>query len=297
MSTIVVSHPFIDPTLRIAFRGNGRAWVVNVVERMNAPTGGDYWQFTTEELGDTAVACLAGNDTTAGTRRQWTQKFAVRQSGTMATFASIGEPTLTPGETPLCDGVTEVREAATDLPSALAPGQKTAEQRAQEIMAKSQQQMNDMLAQAAKNRETDPRLFGRISVSATRKDNSNGGNWLLEVTTAPARIGQTYYDVNVQVALKSAENKVRPVQLSNREIFVNMESRYAWVDNLGTEAVVCYTARDPSRPGPMRMTQWFTVETRRVMWTDQQPPTPGGAASFVPSKPAALAPASNAACQ
>ncbi len=112
-------RPFSDPTLRVVFRsGAQKAWVTDVTERTGGAMG-DYWQLTTDEVGDTAVLCLVVRDPKTGMRRQWTQRYTVhhevRDGGWGgASFAPTGEPTLTPADDAPCDGVTEVRQPATD---------------------------------------------------------------------------------------------------------------------------------------------------------------------------------------
>jgi hypothetical protein len=111
------------------------------------------------------------------------------------------------------------------------------------------------------------------------------------VSTSPALASRTLYDIQVQMTMKGPGNKVWPVQLSNREITGFVEERYALLENLGTEAVVCFTAREPTRGQTLRMTKWFSIEASRV-------PGPNGyTAAFAPMREPTLEPASNAPCE
>jgi hypothetical protein len=195
-----------------------------------------------------------------------------------ANFIPVGNPTFIPATDAPCDGVAEVRQPAVI-------------ESVQSQLAKRQQ---EMLALSAKS----PARFGRIDVSAKRYDSVNNGKWELMVTTAPFKLDTTLYDVHVQVVMKSAGKRARLVQLSNRELFVHLENRYALLNELGSEAVVCFTARDPARPQPLRMTKWFAIETRHVTWLNGGGrPVQGETASFVPSREPTLTPASEAPCQ
>lgn len=257
-----VGRPFIDPKLQIAFRtGVRKAWAVDVTDRQSM-MGMESYTLKVDELGEQATLCFTAQNSKNGMRRQWTQRYTVQQINdspeiARANFLPVGTPTLAPADGAPCDGVKEVRESS-QAPIAL-----------------------------------DPRRFGSIRVSAKRKDASDNGKWLLDVQTVP--FGSTpYYDVQVQAVMKRGGNKLSPVPLSNREIFGRLEDRYAWLDGLPNEAVVCYTARDPARPQPLRLTQWFTIETSRVTWRTGET---GETAAFVPSREPTLTPASNAPCQ
>ena len=272
--------PFLDPTFRIALRkGEKRAWVINVVNRQVAGQG-EYWKFNTDELGDKAVFCFASKDKKTGKRRQWTQRYTVRQVGHETNFIPEGEPKFLPAEESSCDGVTDVRQPAAEKPAA-AP--MSSEQSVQDQLANIQQQRVRAMA--------SPAAFGRIDIRAKKSGMINNSGWLVIVFTSPSHLSTTLYDVQVQMVMKEPGNKAWPVQLSNREITGSIEKRSALLKNLGTEAVVCFTARDPNRSQPLRMTKWFSIEASRG-------PGPNGySAAFVPSREPTLAPASEAPCE
>ncbi len=299
---------FSNPRLQIAFSKSGqKPWAIDITERTGG-TGGDYWQLTTEEIGDKAVLCLTVGDSTTGARRQWTGRYEVQEDGTRASFAPTGDPTLTTAQDGLCDGAAESRKASTDPISAsnvasapqrtlpphtavpahtAVPG--SAEQTTQDQIATMQRQRSDLIAQMQKSAQSNPAMFGRIDVSA--QGNMQNNAWRIKVYTAPSRVSTTLYDVQVQMRMKGpGGGRVWPVQLSNREVMGTAEMRYASLSQLGTEAVVCFTAHDSGSP-PMRMTKWYSVET------SSQPGPNGYTAAFVPSREATLAPASDAPCE
>jgi hypothetical protein len=125
----------------------------------------------------------------------------------------------------------------------------------------------------------------------------NGGQWQIKVDTQSFRPSQPLYDAHVEANLVDDSGRVTPLQLSNRQLFVNIESRYASVNRLGTKAVVCLTAKTPAMDRAYRLTQWFSIETSRVYWNDGGAQVPGEKAAFIPAKPAELTEASDAACQ
>jgi hypothetical protein len=293
-------RPFSNPSLQIAFSKSGqKSWAFNVVERTGGGAG-DYWQLTTDELGEKATLCLTVRDSRTGVRRQWAGKYDVYQNGTRATFSLTGDPTLTPAQDGLCGGATELRQPLMD-PLSTVDGGATARahtalpphaatpassgQSTQDLLAKVQQQaqqQQDDLIQAQKAARTSPAGFGKIEITTAR---INGG-WWVTVFTAPANfVYTTFYDMKVQMVMKGA-GRVWSVPLSNREVVTSgMEKRGAALRDLGTEAVVCFTAKDPSRPQPMRMTKWFSIDAN------------GNIAAFVPSREPTLAVASDAPCE
>lgn len=140
----------------------------------------------------------------------------------------------------------------------------------------------------AKVKLSDAATFERIDVSANKL---NSGRWRIMVVASPFLLQTTLYDIKVQMVTKGAGNKSWPVQLSSREMFACLENRYALLDNLGTEAVVCFTAHDPSSPKRLRMAKYFSIEA------DQEPGLIGYSAAFVPSREPSLAPPSDVPCE
>jgi len=122
--------------------------------------------------------------------------------------------------------------------------------------------------------------LGHIDATVVRRP-QDGSKWLIQVTTNPFGVRRGY-DTNVQMVMKSGVRQW-PVQLSRPEQLSVLEKRDALVDELGSEAVICLTARTASDQ-PTRMTQRFKIEKE-----------PDG--SFVPSGPPTVAPASYAPCQ
>jgi hypothetical protein len=245
-----------DPKLQIAFTRGQKSWI------MNAEWSGRAWEVNADELGDKAVACLTSQDSKTGNRRQWTQSYTVQPSEQgpipRANFTPVGDPTLTPDTGAPCGGVTAVREPA------------------------KIESIQDQLAEMRQKALSSGAGFGRIEITTTR---INGG-WWVTVFTAPANfVYTTFYDMKVQMVMKGA-GRAWSVPLSNREVVTSgMEKRSAALRDLGTEAVVCFTAKDPSRPEPMRMTKWFSIDAS------------ANTAAFVPSREPTLAVASDAPCE
>jgi len=314
--------PFIGSTFSISFRKEtGAPWRVDAADKQVSP-GGELWhvRLNPDDLGDRATFCFVAHDKPSGRLREWTQRYKITPAHTPTAgvnFIPDGDAAmrLTDGEP--CDGATEVRKELTDEQvkqrtakvqeqAAAARDQQTAKmqekiqeqiaaKRDQQI-AKSQEQMAAMRDQA---RKATPAAgsFAHITAEGSRRDQINGGQWQIEVKTQPFRPRTTLYDVHVEANLVDESGRVTTLQLSNRRLFVNIESRYGWVDHIGTKAVVCLTAKNPALDKPYRLTQWFSIETSRVYWTQGGAQIPGDKATFVPAKPAEVTEASDAACQ
>ena len=291
--------PFIDSTLSIAFHKGTETWRVDATDKSVAGNG-ELWKVNFDKIGDHATICFAAHDKASGRLREWTQRYKI----TPATSERQGVNFIPDGDAAMrltdggpCDGVTTVQPspAAETIPPP-SPAVSAAQEQTNQLMAQQQAQLAAMREQALKARSM-PGTFAHITAEGSRRDNMNGNQWLIEVNTQPFRPSTTLYDVHVQANLVDASGQVTPLQLSNRQLFVNIESRYAWVDHMGTKAVVCLTAKDPARDKPSRLTQWFAIETGRVYWRDGGAQNPGDQATFVPSQPATLTEASNAPCQ
>ena len=193
-----------------------------------------------------------------------------------------------------CDGVTQTRKESADATAAVAAANVSA----QSDLAKQQA---DMLASLRERMQAagTPRAetFARIMAEGSKRGHQNNDQWQIKVSTQPFRPGTTLYDARVQANLIDASGRITPLQLSNRQLFVNIESRYAWVDHMGAKAVVCLTAKDPRGDKVFRLTQRFSIETTRVYWNDGGNHVPGDQATFLPSEPATLTEASDAVCK
>jgi hypothetical protein len=287
-----LSGPFIDSALSVSFRKGTAAWRVDATDRQ-VSGGGELWylNLNPDDLGDRATLCFVAHDKPSGRLREWIQHYRISAANTAelgANFIPDGDPTmyLTDGEP--CDGVKEVRREQVQ-PSV----EERMQQRRQQQMAKAQEQIAAMRDQALKT-APEPAHFARIMALGSRRDDTNGGQWQIKVSAQPFRPGTTLYDVRVEANLLDESGRVTPLELSDRQLFANIESRYAWADHMGTRAVVCLTAKDPAHDKPYRLTQWFSIETSRVLWRDG---VPGDKATFVPAQPATSTEASGAACQ
>jgi len=294
--------PFVDSRFSVSFRRGAAAWRVDAADKQ-VSAGGELWHLNLgpDDMGDRATFCFVAHDKPSGRLKEWTQQYKVTQANTPSlgvNFVPEGEPAmrLTDGEP--CDGVNEVRKepspAEASRQSVARPGVPSLEAQLQEQRTKVQEQIAAMHAKALANLPAAP-PFASITAEGSRRDRTNGGQWQIKVSTQPLRAGTPLYDVRVEANLVDESGRARPLQLSNRQLFVNIESRYASTDHLGTRAVVCLTAKDPAGGKQRRLTQWFSIETSKVVWPGGQ--ALGDKATFVPAQPPMLTEASGAACQ
>jgi hypothetical protein len=126
-----------------------------------------------------------------------------------------------------------------------------------------------------------PKRFGRIDTSVMRYKNQ----WNVNIQAGPGRLGTTYYDEEVQFTLKGVAGHSEPVHVTNLQPSYVHGTYQTKLAEIGTEAVVCYTAKNSVHPTPMRMTVWYKVTAGDT------------AANFAPSREPTLVPASSAPCE
>lgn len=291
--------PFIDSSFSIAFRkGTSAAWRIDPTNKQVSATG-ELWltNLTPDEIGDKATLCFVAHDKPSGRLREWTQSYDVSPSTIPSqayNFVPVGDASmkLTDGEA--CDGATQVRAEAPPATAVTPPATQSANDQILQQQAKIQQRIAELQQRAGEARlET----FATIRAEGTRRGDRNGGQWQIKVDTQPFRSGTTFYDANVQANLVDTSGQFIPLQLSNRQLFVNIESRFASVNRMGVKAVVCLTATSQTDGKPHRLTQWFSIETSSVSWTDGGRQVPGDKATFIPSQPPTLTEPSDARCQ
>ena len=132
-----------------------------------------------------------------------------------------------------------------------------------------------------------PEAFGRIDVNARMDslpwERKPGGKWKLTVYALTP--GGNYYDVHVQAVLKGVGTGSQSTSAPDLRPAGSTHVYSARVDELGKSAVVCFTGtKNPSAPRPQRLTAWFNIDVN------------GNVATFSPSRPAALEPASENPC-
>jgi hypothetical protein len=295
--------PFVDSAFSVSFRKGTAAWRMDAGDKQ-VSAGGELWHLNLnpDDIGDQATFCFVAHDKPSGRLKEWTQHYKVTPANTASlgyNFVPDGDAAmhLTDGEP--CDGVKEVRkeQSPPDAPRqpAVRPGMPSAE----DLLAQRTKVQEQIAAMRANSLAALPAAppFAKITAEGSRRDGVNGGQWEIKVSTQPLRPGTPLYDVRVEANLVDESGRALPLQLSNRQLFVNIESRYARVDRLGTRAVVCLTAKDPAGGKERRLTQWFSIETSRVLWRDPGGQVPGDKATFVPAQPPTLTDASGAACQ
>lgn len=294
--------PFIDSTLSIAFHKGSEAWRLDATDKQ-VSAGGELWHVDFDEVGDRATICFVAHDKQSGRLKEWMQRYKV----TPATSGPGGVNFIPDGDAVMrltnggpCDGVTNVRKVQTAATESNGLGGSTEldaqNAKIKEMQAQQQAQIAELQERAMKARSS-PATFANLRAEGSRRDGMNNYQWLIKVSAQPFRPGTTLYDVQLQGNLLDASGRLTPLTFSNRQLFVNIESRYAWVDRMGTKAVVCLTAKDATHEKPVRLTQWFSIETGRVYWKDGGAQHPGDQATFVPSQPATLGEASNSPCQ
>ena len=220
------------------------------------------------DSGRKATICFVAHDRPSGRFKEWMQHYNLTPLATRAgdvNFIPDGDAIMRLTDGGPCDGVTQVRQEATAVAPVPAAPQPSVADQYKDQMAQLQQRMADMRAQA---RKTGPQAysFATIRAEGTRRDHVNGDRWQIKVDMQPWPRAQLF-DVHVQANLINASGQITPLQLSNRQLFVNIESRYATVVQMGTKAVICVTAKDPQYDKSYRLTQWFSIETSRVYRT------------------------------
>lgn len=296
--------PFVDSAFSVSFRKGTAAWRLDAADKQ-VSAGGELWHLNLnpEDIGERATFCFVAHDKPSGRLKEWTQHYKVTPANTASlgySFVPDGDAAmrLTDGEP--CDGVKEVRKEQADAPrqAAVRPAVPSAEDIMAQITKAQEKAQEKFAAMRANSLAALPAAppFAKITAEGSRRDRVNGGQWEIKVSTQPLR-PTPLYDVRVEANLVDESGRAVPLQLSNRQLFVNIESRYASAGRLGTRAVVCLTAKDPAGGKERRLTQWFSIETSRVLWRDTGGQVPGDKATFVPAQPPTLTDASGAACQ
>jgi len=122
--------------------------------------------------------------------------------------------------------------------------------------------------------------FGRIDAHARKV-----GKWELTIWAWGRSVSSNYYDVRLEAILKGVGNGSQSVRVSDLRLAGQPHKYTAQVDELGKSAVVCFTGTpNMASPRPQRLTAWFSIDVN------------GSVATFSPSRPAALEPASENPC-
>jgi hypothetical protein len=284
--------PFVDSSFSMAFhKKSGESWRVDATDKQVA-AGGELWKINLAELGDSAAICFVAHDQASGRLKEWMQRYTITSSSTTpggVNFIPSGSAKMWLTEGGPCDGVTIVRAEAPAVSSEEYAQQQIAksQEAARRQIANSQQQIAQTLAPYQRRGA----MFAIIRASGKKVDYANGGRWQIKVDTQPLR--GNLYDAHVQASLVDAAGTRKPLALSAPQLFVNIESRYALVDQIAAKAVVCLTARADGQDKAYRLTQWFNISTQRIDSLGRGEIT----ASFIPAQEPALTEASDAPCQ
>ena len=143
---------------------------------------------------------------------------------------------------------------------------------------------------------TNPDLFARIMPSARQhvsagyvggRKTATASGWQIQVIAGTI---STYYDIKLQMVMKGVGSQDETVLVPDFQPSAGIPNVYtALTNDLGKEAVVCFTARQPNQPTAMRLTAAYTIRTN---------PQGGirGQTAFVASHESTLEPASDAPC-
>jgi hypothetical protein len=143
---------------------------------------------------------------------------------------------------------------------------------------------------------TNPDLFARIVPSAMQhvsagyvggRKTATASGWQIQVIASTV---STYYDIKLQMVMKGVGSQGQTVLVPDFQPSAMVPNVYtALTNDLGKEAVVCFTARQPNQPAAMRLTSAYTIRTN---------PQGGilGQTAFVASHEPTLEPASDAPC-
>lgn len=309
--------PFVDSQFSIAFHKGSTSWRVDATDKAIS-AGGELWKINLDEVGDRATICFVAHDRPSGRLKEWMQRYKLTPSTTRAedvNWVPDGDANMRLTDGGPCDGVTQLREQApVQTAGAVIPGTPSSSQTPGAVisrgssssptsamdlykaqMAQIQQQRAQMLEQV-RTMAPLPANFAKITSDGSRRDHVNGDTWQIKVDMQPG-IHAQLFDVHMQANLVNASGQLTPLQLSNRQLFGEIEIRYATATKLESKAVMCVTAKDEQRDKSYRLTQWFAIETSRVYWNDSGVQVPGERATFVPAQPATIAEASDAECK
>jgi len=221
------------------------------------PANAVIYQILADDLGTEAVVCFTAKSSLFPEPMRETSWFTVQPGAPglvqQAAFVPSKPPTLDPASDTPCGGKgVAAADPVTETSTPVVP-----------TMA------------------DNPKHFGTIGASVMRYKNQ----WHLALYAKPWRLGNTYYDEQVQLTLKGVAGHSEPVHVTNLQP-ASLPGNYQVVlDDIGAEAVVCYTAKDSTHPTPMRMTTWYKVNAGDT------------AANFTPSREPTLVPASSAPCE
>jgi len=197
--------------------------------------------------------------------------------------------------------VGEVKQTTTETNERTKDIQKTLD----EARAAELQQSQQAMEQSKKFQEqlaNDPTKFVIIKMFATRQyvRTNQGvapGKWQIQATvTSPTHFTDSLLDADLEIVLKGSGKKPWQVSFPPRPVLSGSENMSVMADDIGDQAVVCFTARDPKKTQPVRWRQSFTFENSNLMPAGRSGYGPV-MLNFVPASQPTMAPASDAPCQ
>jgi len=140
----------------------------------------------------------------------------------------------------------------------------------------------------------NPDMFVRITPQARQarphtalpgqRTPTANASWQISVIAVP--VGGTYYDVKIQMVMTGVGSASSTIEVSDFQPGLMPTMFSATANELGNEAVVCYTARAPSQQTPLRWTGTYKIQSSSVP----------GMAAFVAAHEPTLEKVSNAPC-
>ena len=168
---------------------------------------------------------------------------------------------------------------------------------------------SDLVQEQAKqiqdSMEKDPAMVASVSLVATKSANLNGGKWrLVAIVTQPAALGGfkgwvkgDSFETTLQVVFGAAGRQPWDVNFTERQLLGVADQHRTLLDEIGTEATVCFTALEPWHGKKVRWSQAFTVQQSEQTTQMNRILLRTMSANFVPSRAATLSPASGEPCR
>lgn len=187
--------------------------------------------------------------------------------------------------------------------------QKTVEQtRADEQQylktnAEQSQQAMEQMKKIREQQQNNPALFAMIRVFVRRQFSRGAnrtavpGDWIIQATvSSSSHIAEPLQDAQLEIVFHAGGKKDWNVQSPTRPVF-SSEIFSLEAQELGQQALVCFTARDPQRGQRMRWRQSFTIEADNSHTMSPLAGMGPMLMNFVPAGAATLMPVTNEPCQ
>jgi hypothetical protein len=169
--------------------------------------------------------------------------------------------------------------------------------------AQMQQQGMEQVKKMREQQQNNPAGFAIVHFITSRQL-SRGANrtltfsdWNIQAIVTSPHMNDPLQDANLEIVFHAAGKKDWTVEFPARPVVSYSETLAQRAPDLGQQATVCFTARDPQRDQRLRWRQSFTLEADS---THTQYPGMGNQPmmmTFVPAGLATLTPVTNEPCQ